>query len=473
MIFKKIFFFLLPILILCTQGHAFDPVVEDLSSKKLPPVIIPKIDKIELKNGAKIYYLQDNELPVFKMKIYFDGLGAVYEQKGTRGLTGVFMSAWRSGGTTTLKPEVLDEKLEFVAANISTDPNGELSSIKMNCLQKDAKQVLDIFFDVVRHPGFDAERVGIIIKNSLNRIKQRNEEGIDIAVREFMQSLYGKDSPHAWKATPETISAITEDSLKQFYASHVAPNRMLIAASSPLGFDEFLKVIEPYFEGWDKKLPAKDQIRDIDKEWDASREFIQKEGNQSALVMGHFGEKRFNEDKFRIILANEILGGTTFGSRLGDRIRTDLGLAYSIGSNFGFDTVYASFSIVTQTKSESTVDTVNEITKIFSNMIQKNDITETELKQARERIINRLIFEYDIPFNIVTMELSYNYHGYPPNYLAVFQKEIEKVTLSGIREILPKYFFSDKLKVLIVGDKTKIKNLDTLQGLVEIPLDNE
>lgn len=473
MIFKKTFFILFLFLILCAQGHAFDPAIEGLSAKKLPALTVPQLDRIELKNGAKIYYLQDNELPVFKMKIYLDGLGAVYEHKDTRGLTGVFMSAWRSGGTSTLKPEELDEQLEFVAANISTDPDGELSSIKMNCLQKDSKQVLDIFFDVIRRPAFDAERLGIIIKNSLNRIKQRNEEAIDIALREFMQSLYGKDSPYAWKATPETIGAITQDSLKQFYDSHVAPNRMLIAASSPLSFDEFLKTIEPYFEDWDKKLPAKDQIKDVNKEWNASKEFIHKDGNQSAIVIGHFGEKRFNEDKFKIILANEILGGTTFGSRLGDRIRTDLGLAYSIGSNFGFDTVYGSFSMVTQTKSESTVDTVNEVTKIFSSMIQQKNITETELKQARERIINRLIFEYDIPFNIVTMELTYDYHGYPPNYLAVFQKEIEKVALSDIQEILPKYFFQDKLKVMIVGDKTKIGNLNTLPGLVEVPLDDE
>lgn len=473
MIFRKIFFILFSILILCTWGYAFDPVVDDLSAKKLPALTIPKIDKIELKNGAKIYYLRDNELPVFKMKVYLDGLGAVYEQKDTRGLTGVFMSAWRSGGTTTLKPEVLDEKLEFVAANISTDSEGELSSIKMNCLHKDAQQVLDIFFDVIRNPTFDTERLGIIKKNSLNRIKQRNEEAIDVALREFMQSLYGKDSPHAWKATPETINAMTQDTLKQFYESHVAPNRMLIAASSPLSFDDFLKTIEPYFEGWDKKLPEREKVKDVSKEWGASKEFIHKDGNQSAIVIGHFGEKRFNADKFKIILTNEILGGTTFGSRLGDRIRTDLGLAYSIGSNFGFDTVYGSFAIVTQTKSESTVDTVNEITKIFSDMIWQKNIIEKELKLARERIINRLIFEYDIPFNIVTMELTYNYYGYPPNYLAVFQKEIEKVTLSDIQEILPEYFFPDKLKVMIVGDRTKIKSLDTLPDLVEIPLDNE
>lgn len=473
MIFRKIFFILFSILILCAQGHAFDPVVDDLSAKNLPALTIPKIDKIELNNGAKIYYLKDDELPVFKMKVYIDGLGAVYEQKDARGLTGVFMSAWRSGGTTTLKPEVLDEKLEFVAANISTDSEGELSSIKMNCLHKDAQQVLDIFFDVIRHPAFDAERFGIIKKNSLNRIKQRNEEAIDVALREFMQSLYGQDSPHAWKATPETINAMTQDTLKQFYESHVAPNRMLIAASSPLSFDDFLKTIEPYFEGWDKKLPQKANVNEVNKEWDASKEFIHKDGNQSAIVIGHFGEKRFNADKFKIILANEILGGTTFGSRLGDRIRTDLGLAYSIGSNFGFDTVYGSFAIVTQTKSESTVDTVNEITKIFSDMIQQKNITENELKHARERIINRLIFEYDIPFNIVTMELIYSYHGYPSNYLAIFQKEIEKVTLSDLLEILPEYFFPDKLKVMIVGDKTKIKSLDTLPDLVQIPLDNE
>jgi len=261
--------------------------------------------------------------------------------------------------------------------------------------------------------------------------------------------------------------------LQKYYDDHIAPNRIWIAASSPLPFNDFLKLLNPFVSDWDAKLPSPKYPPDISKTWDKSTEFINKESNQSAIVMGHFGEKRFNKDKYKIILADEILGGSTFGSKLGDHIRTDLGLAYSIQSDFGFDREYAPFQIITQTKTQSTVRTVKEIQKILKDMVENLDISNDELDLARERLINQLIFQYDDTFDIVTMRLTYDYHGYPPNYLKIFQKEIEAVTLPQIKDILAIYFFPEKLKIMIVGDRAKIKDLNQLEGFVEIPLDDE
>lgn len=470
---KKTFIILIAFLFISLASQAVDPKIAELTQRKLPSITIPKISTIVLKNGVKIFYLKDNELPIFKLTTYFEELGSLYEKKEERGITAFFMSIWRSGGSKTIQPNEVDQKLEYVAASLTTSPQSELSSMSLNCLQKDFKDTLDLYFDILKNPGFDPERLEILKKNSLNRIKRRNEEANNIAGREFLQSLYGQDSPHAWKANPDTIGRIDQNVLNKFYDDFVAPNRMMIAGSSPLEFDEFLKVIEPYFQGWDKSLPKRPFPTHVKKEWEKSTVFIQKDGNQSAIVMGHFAEKRFNKDKFKLILADEVLGGSTFGSRLGDRIRTELGLAYSISSSFDFASDIAPFMIVTQTKSESTVKTIREIQSVLTHMVETQDISQEELNLARERIINHLIFEYDIPFNIVNMELKYNYFGYPPNYLQMFQKEIEAVTLSDVNEVLSSYFFPNKLKTMIVGDRTKIPDLDTLEGLKELPLDEE
>lgn len=470
--FKIQIFVVLAAVLFTGMTFATDPMVAQLTKTKLPVLEEPAIDIKTLPNGMKVYYLQDTELPVFRMDIYFEA-GTVFETKAQRGWTGIFMSAWRTGGTKTRTPDQVDEELDFLSAGIDGDAGLELSNFGVTCLQKDTTKVLELYFDLLFHPAFNKDRVELIKKNIIDSIQRRNEDPMDIAIREFSQSLYGQDSPFAWKSTNETVSAVTVETLEAFYKSNIAPDRAWIAASSPLPFEDFLKLLDPYVSKWTPKLPKKQFPADLKKEWTNSVEFIQKEGNQSSIVLGHFGDKRFNPEKYKIILADEVLGGSTFGSKLGDRIRTDLGLAYSIRSNFGFDRDLGAFRIFTQTKSESTVQTVNEIKKIFSDLIVNQSISQAELDSARERILNRLVFEYDVPFNIVTMRVNYDYNGYPPNYLKYYQKQIESVTLEQINAVLKDYLFPDKLKILIVGDRSKIPNLAELGEVKELPLDLE
>lgn len=455
------------------SARAHDPMVEELSKKKLPPIVEPDVRTATLSNGAVVYYLKNDELPLFKMEADFQ-VGVAHEMEENRGVTDLFTGAWRSGGAAGMSAQEVDRKMEFYAAHLVAGSNGdELSTITVECLQKDVDAVLDVYFKLLKEPTFEEERIEILRKSMLNSISRRNEEPMSIASREFKQSLYGAKSPHAWTYTPETVGRLDREGLKKYYEDNIATNRMWIIASSPLPFEDFVNLMEKRMSGWKRELPGKAYPAGVEKKWEPSVEFIQKEGNQSAIVMGHFGEKRFNPDKYKMLLADEILGGSTFGSKLGDRIRTELGLAYGVGSNFEFQTDYGRFVMETRTKSESTVRTVEEMRRILTDMVVNKNVTQAELDLARERVLNRLVFEYADPFNIVASRFRYDYYGYPPHYLQVFQKEVEAVTLEQVKDVLNKYFFPDRLKVLIVGDKSKIPDLNALEGLVEKPLDME
>lgn len=458
--------------LVASSAHAYDPKVDELSKKKLPPIEEPAISIKTLPNGMTVYYLQDAELPLFKLSAFFE-LGSVYDSLPERGLASFFMTAWRSGGTLSLTADKIDETLEFYAAQMSASAGAELATFEVMCLEKNVKEVLDVYFKMLAEPAFQEDRVEIIRKGELNALKRRNEEPMPIAVREFRQALYGDKSPHAWLPNAETIQSVTPTVLKKYYAKNVGTNRMWLAATSPLAFDDFLKILDPYVAGWNVKVAAKVFPTKVEKAWEPSAEFIQKEGNQSAIIMGHFAEKRFNPDKYKLILADEILGGATFGSKLGDRIRTELGLAYGVESNFEFTTDFGSFYMATRTKSESTVSAIREMRKILKDMVENKAITDSELELARERILNRLVFEYESPYNIVVSRVRYDYYGYPPNYLAEFQKQIEAVDVAGVKDVLAKYLFPERLKLLVVGDKSKIPDLKSLGGLKDRPLDME
>ena len=232
-------------------------------------------------------------------------------------------------------------------------------------------------------------------------------------------------------------------------------------------------MMEAQIGGW--KTPAEVPVKPqpVENKWEASTEFIQKTGTQSAIAAGHFGDKRFNQDKFKLMLANEILGASSIGSKLGNRIRADLGLAYKVQSYFELNTDFGFFVMLTQTKSATTVQALNEMKSVLSKMVLEKEITADELQSAKDQMLNRLVFDNETPFDVVNNRLRDDYFGYPSDYLFVRQKGIEKVTLNDMKDVMQKYFFPDKLKVVIVGDKEKIVGLDKITGLVERPLDQE
>ena len=100
-------------------------------------------------------------------------------------------------------------------------------------------------------------------------------------------------------------------------------------------------------------------------------------------------------------------------------------------------------------------------------------MTQTELDDAKRTILNQLIFQYEDPFKIVEATVKYDFYGYPPNYLQIFQDEIKAVSLAKIRGVFRGYFFPDSLKILVVGNVKVIEELSSFGQVERLPLDND
>jgi predicted Zn-dependent peptidase len=280
----KIFLICLCLCQFAFQARAYDPKVDELSKKKMPKIEEPEISIKKLDNGMTVYYLQDAELPLFKLSTFFEN-GSAYDTESERGIASFFMSTWRGGGSRTIPADKVDETMEFFAAQMSASAGFELSTFDVVCLQKDAKEILDVYFKLLREPAFQKDRIEIIRKGDLNAIQRRNEERMPIAMREFRQSLYGEKSPHAWYSTPETIQSFTPEVLRAYYAKNIGTNRMWLAATSPLSFDDFLATLDPYIKDWKTSVKPKKFPTQIEKIWDPSAEFIPAPASSSTFTM--------------------------------------------------------------------------------------------------------------------------------------------------------------------------------------------
>jgi zinc protease len=160
---------------------------------------------------------------------------------------------------------------------------------------------------------------------------------------------------------------------------------------------------------------------------------------------------------------NEILGGG-FASRLFQKVRTELGLAYAVGGGLSFAYDHpATFRVGVLTKSASTVDATKAALAEIAGLTTR-PFTQDELDRAKDNILNSFLFRYDTKDKVLAERKRLEFYGYPADYLETYKAGLEKVTLADLNAAAKKYIHTDKLTVLVVGNGPEIKpGLDELK----------
>lgn len=425
--------------------------------------------RIELSNGMVIFLQEDHELPLIDGSARIRG-GSSNEPAGKVGLVDIFGEVWRTGGTKTQTGDQLDDFLEVRAAKVETGGGADSTSISLSCLKGDFDDVFKVFADLLRNPEFRADKLDLAQKQADDGISRRNDEIGGIAARESAKLAYGADNPYAREPEYATIAAITRQDLIVWHQTYVHPNHIILGISGDFDSAAMEAKLRAAFESWPKgpTLP-KDDIQFNPAK--PGYYLIPKEDvNQSSIRMVALGTTRNNPDYYAIAVFNEAFGGG-FSSRLFNDIRTKRGLAYNvgggIGTNFGHPGI---LQFVMGTKSQSTIESVRAMDEDIDNLA-KHPITAEEIKQAKDAILNAFIFRLDSPDKVLDERTTYEFYGYPADWLDKFPAEIQKVTAADVNRVATKYLHRDQLAVLVVGNTKEFdKPLSSLGAVKEIDI---
>ena len=135
----------------CSQQQAMH--YKNLKYPKLGDIRIPKIQRVALANGMKLFLLEDHELPLVNVWAVIR-TGSVYEPADKVGLASITGTVMRTGGTTSKTGDELDEELERIAAWVETGIGLNLGSASMSVLKDDVDKGLSILADVLMNPAF-------------------------------------------------------------------------------------------------------------------------------------------------------------------------------------------------------------------------------------------------------------------------------------------------------------------------------
>ncbi len=435
--------------------HA-NPTLQKLENTSIPEFKIPNIKRQHLKNGVRLLTLPNHDVPVVRGYIYLQ-TGSIYEPADQVGVAEMLGDMLREGGTLRHSADEIDQMLSEIGAEVESDIGREYGLIVFKCLKEDYPKVLQLIFEMLREPRFDPARLTIVKLKSKESIRRQEDDPSKLALREFPKMVYGKDN--VWGRTPSlaSIDSISRENIVSFYQRSIFPDRLLLAIYGDFSSDkELKKVINPLIDGWNRSREKLPNPPPLEKDWKREALLIPKKIDQATLIFGHFGDKRFNPDKYALIMLNDILGGDTLVSRLGKEIRSNQGLVYGVYSRFGLETDFGLFYIMAQTKSPTAVRVFEESQRIVHDLQGKIPVGEDELRFHRQSLLNSLFSDYEPSYNILKDEARFWYFGYPPHYLEFFKKNVERVTVEDLSRVAEKYLRPEDFKLLVIGDPEKL-----------------
>jgi len=411
-----------------------------------------------LKCGATAYIVENHEIPTFDLTILVR-TGSMYEpveKAGIAGFTGYLM---RNGGVEGMTASEIDERLAFLAGDISINIGGSRGRASLFCLSKDIDEGLGLLKKILRTPVFDQEALDRYRTDVLSDLGQRNASTSDIESREWQFLMYG-DHPctKPYRSTEASVNSITREDMMAFHKKYFFPGNFIVAVSGDFNTKDMLAKLNTLFADWpDQKLTLPIIPEHVPDPTPGVYMIAKEDVNQSRIRIGHMGVMRDTPDEFALIVMNDILGGGGFSSRIVRRVRSDEGLAYNAGSIFERPVLYpGTFRAWFQTKHNTaafgTRLIVDEIERIRTDKCDKEIV-----ENSKAGFIGNLVNPFSSKKSIVDTFADDQYTKRPDDYWQKYTERMEAVTPDDVLAAAQKYLHPDKLVYLVVGNPEAVE----------------
>lgn len=410
----------------------------------------------DLAGGIPIVIVEDRTLPLIRLGVSLR-IGDFLDPADRIGLASLTAAMMRDGGAGERTPEEFDERIEFLAATISTSSGDTEARASLSTITPVFEESLDLFFDVLRNPRFDEERFEIRKRNVLEGLKQRNDDADDLLNREWAMLLHGEDHHLGRQLTTAHLDAITPDDLRAFHRRYWRPEHMVFAVSGDVEADALQAMIEEHLADWPEAEA------DTDFDWPPTGEtaepspgiyHLEKDIPQGKVRIGHLSprwEDWENPERAAIQVMDHILGASGFTSRLMQRIRSDEGLAYGAGGRFGFNPLGPSrYTLGYQSKSE-TVALAASIALEEVRRIREEPVSEEELALAKTSLTESFPRRFETARARASLFANDVFLGRSHDYWMRWREQVEAVTPEAVLAAARKYLEPERMVMLVVG----------------------
>lgn len=427
----------------------------------------PPAEEWTLPNGLTVLFLRNPELPMVSGTLYIKG-GALWEPRQKPGLLAATGNLMRQGGAGEVSADQLDRTLNQLSASISTSFGEELGIMNFSCLSSDVEQVLPLFSQVIQRPRFEQERLNLLRGMALEGIRRRRDDPGTIASTSFNQVLFA-GTVYGQVIGERDVKNLARTDLIAAHREFVRPDGAYLVVSGDIARGDLERLVRDNFSSWQPRGAGMPPPPPIDTELEPAIYFVEMPFEQSTVIFGQRGVPRLTPDTLAIEGFNKIFGSLGFGSRLMNRIRSDLGLVYGISGSISPGVVQGENLVYLQTKAPSTGQAIVESLAILKSM-QEGPILESEMKLMKDTSVNSFVFKFDTPGELVQRYALLRLLGYPADYDLRYIPGIKALTPEDIIEVARKRWQTESFVYVVTGNKTAYDSLLAAKEKEQSPL---
>jgi len=413
-----------------------------------------------LKNGLTILLVENPSLPTVSITASVLA-GARYDPESKAGLA-IMVSRLLDEGTKNRTSFEIADAIESVGGAIDTDGSFERIIAMAGVLNKDVDLGLELLSDLLIRPIFPQEYVDKEKERTLAEIVSAQDRPQVVAGWAFNELVYQNHPLHRPShGYPSTVERLTREDLLDFHRRYFVPNNIILSVVGDFQVPELLPKIEKAFGDWEAKAVTSPIYPEPTRQNTKRVKFITMPAQQLNIYLGHLGVSRTNTDYYALQVLDTILGGGAgFTARIPQRLRDELGLAYttfaSITMTAGLDP--GRFVAFIGTSPENMKLAIDELLNEIRRIIEE-PVTAQELQDAKDYLTGSFVFAFESSPQIARFLVHAQVYGLGFDYIEKYPEYVRAVTVNDVSRVARKYLDSENYTLVVVGPVAEDGNL--------------
>lgn len=290
----------------------------------------PQIVEVTSPKGIKAWLVEDHKLPLVSVHFAFRG-GVEQDPSDKQGLA-MLASSLLTQGAGPYDDRAFQERLAANAISLGVSAARDQIDGQMKTLTRTREEAFRLLALALTKPRFDAEAFDRLRDAQLTAIKFQLSSPDWQGRYALYQHIFG-DHPYGYRSmgSAAAVARLTREDAAQFVRDHLAKDNLMVAVVGDIDRETLAQKLDQVFGA----LPERAVLKPLaDVVWPSASQkiLVERQGKQTNILLARPMLRRDDPDWYAAQIANYILGGGGFISRLMKAVRTQEGLTYGVGT---------------------------------------------------------------------------------------------------------------------------------------------
>jgi predicted Zn-dependent peptidase len=356
-------------------------------------------------------------------------------------------------GTERRTARQLALELEVRGGSLDAYTSRDHTTYQAHVLDEDLPRALDVLTDLTRHPLLREDDLTLERNVVLEEIATVEDTPDDL-VHELFHDRLWPDHPYGYSilGTPETVSGLSAADLQAVHGAGYYPGNSILAVAGRVDHDQVLAVLDR--EGWfagDRSEPPLPPVEPRPAR--RGQEYrVERDTAQVHLVFGSDTFPYRDPRRFALSIITNVFGGG-MSSRLFQRVREELGLAYAIYAYHQFLQSAGVAGVYVGTQPATAQRAADAIRAEYARLAREA-LAEDELAAGRQQYRGQVMLSLESPVSRMNRLASFALYGQPYRPLDAILAEIDAVKREDVAEIAAEFFAPERQTVVRLGPET-------------------